>query len=317
MSDIVTPRDLPNELIEITNQETLIEIYNPDTARNEKIDKGNFNIDGVRLSKDRIALQELISGSLSVSGWYTITDTDISGNQTYSSLFSINWRKASTLIQATITASGSAKTHLNSNIEMISRGYEATVNRIEGIRIAKSDSVNGAGFKLQIKIDASSPSELGVQKLGNISRVILGAEGWNLVDPYLDNTPTLPDGVTAGTFLEAGEELAKNYIGRAAFDPRIMCYKATNDILRVVTNWGEIAKLGTVITITDPSTGIDLVDGEGVTVTLDIAGSTISNVNIEDNIVQFQINDTGHFTTLNSGITGMRPNGSGFAITIT
>lgn len=37
MADIVTPRDLPNELVSITNDATLFEIYNPDQSRNEKV----------------------------------------------------------------------------------------------------------------------------------------------------------------------------------------------------------------------------------------------------------------------------------------
>ena len=37
MADIVTPRDLSNELVTITNDATLFEIYNPDQSRNEKV----------------------------------------------------------------------------------------------------------------------------------------------------------------------------------------------------------------------------------------------------------------------------------------
>ncbi len=37
MADIVTPRDLSNELVSITNDATLFEIYNPDQSRNEKV----------------------------------------------------------------------------------------------------------------------------------------------------------------------------------------------------------------------------------------------------------------------------------------
>lgn len=37
MADIVTPRDLPVELLSITNVNTLFEVYNPDTLVNEKV----------------------------------------------------------------------------------------------------------------------------------------------------------------------------------------------------------------------------------------------------------------------------------------
>lgn len=36
MSDIITPSGLPTELLTITNDNTLIEVYNPDTGQNEK-----------------------------------------------------------------------------------------------------------------------------------------------------------------------------------------------------------------------------------------------------------------------------------------
>ena len=264
MSDIVTPRDLPNELTEITNPETLIEIYNPDTARNEKIKKENFNIDGVRLNADRISSKEVVSGDLSVSGWYTIAETDISSGQTFNAYFAINWRKSSILIQAIITASTATKTHINSNIEILSKGFSATTNRIEGIRIAKSDTVDTAGFKLQIKINSSAlTSSIGTQILGNINRVSAVGAGWFLVAPYLDDTPTLPDGVTVGTFLEAGEELTFVSGGTWAFSD-VMGTKNSNDNIRVSVLWPEIPKQGTGITITIPTAaGLDFIDGAG------------------------------------------------------
>jgi len=311
MSDIVTPRDLPDELTEIINPETLIEIYNPDTARNEKIKKENFNIDGVRLNADRISSKELILSPTASSGYFTIATMKSGAGESGCAYFNIATAFGTVGLKVRFKNSGATKTHQNEQIEIDGFSYNVSVNEfLTGFRIAKSDSVD-AGAKLQIAKNSTN-SGWTVNMSKNVGRTT----GWELVTPFLDNTPTLPDGVTAGTFLEAGEEMS--------FDGSVtviwagwIAWRDTDNILRCVVDWPEIPKHGTGLTLTLPSIALIFYDGAGNASSTISGGQSISNFEIIGQKVIFYINDTGAFAGLNAGAIHARTQGTGCKLTIT
>lgn len=267
------------------------------------------------LTTGRFDSEELVSGTLSVTGWYTIAETeDVNFKpQACEVSFVISDHVWNCKISA--ATNNTARDFINTHIEIISKGINTlgAANRINGFRLAKSDSVPDAGFKIQVNLTLASGQVAVSQISKNISRST--DKGFFLVAPFLDNTPTLPDGVTAGTFLEAGEEVS--------FDTNITLFfsdfigrRHSDDQLRCSVLWPEIPKQGTNIVITLPSVSLTAVDGAGNTTTISGA-HTISNFGINGKHIEFIINETGAFAGLNIGIAGMLISGTGCKLTIT
>ncbi|MCK5602779.1 hypothetical protein KAR91_12940, partial [Candidatus Pacearchaeota archaeon] len=166
--------DIPSleEIDEIKDNTQLIG-YDPDSLDTVKHKNFTFQtlrekmselivfLTGLRLNPSRIAMQELTSGSLSVSGWYTIAETLTSAFQPASSKFNIivggAGQAGSIEFIAQISQSTSLKTNINSKIEILGSSSTNTngILGIRGVRIAKSDSVSNAGSKLQVNIVVS------------------------------------------------------------------------------------------------------------------------------------------------------------------
>ena len=316
MAERVMPRDALVEMTEVTNQDSLLTIWNADTDANDRIKKENFNVDGVRLSADRIESKELISGALNVTGWYTIAETEagaILSNCAMGEITVLSTEGRGAGVKFGIKPNNTARTKLNTFIEFTnfcSTAVGLTVD-VVGFRWAKSDTTEDSGAKLQMQI--ASSSTYNIQLFNHLGRINLS--GLQLVDPYLDNTPTLPDGVTVGTFLEAGVELSFDTPVTHYF-PDWIASKISNDQLRCAVAWPEIPKQGTNLVITLPSTTLSAKDGEGIGAT--ISGShTISNFSIDGKHVLFFLNETGVFTALNSGPIGLLVAGTGCKLTIT
>jgi len=271
---------------------------------------------GLKLNKDRVAMQELTSGTLTTSGWYTIAE--IAGESlTYRAVTGtlhclIQYNSTLSMVFA---AAGStrSRTHENTTIKIEKRGnsFLNADTRVDSFRVAKSDSVATAGMKLQVHLVMSVNRTL-VTQLAN-SCATKGKDGIELVTPYLDNTPTLPDGVTVGTFLEAGAEFSWN--SNAMFVPNATFSKATSDIIAAAVVWPDIPKQGTGLTLTLSSVNMLFFDGAGTSATL--GSFTITNLIFDGNTVRFDINQVGIAISLNAGPLGLKTNGSGGKLTIT
>ncbi len=266
--------------------------------------KSFFNLAAAQrgLIAGRFDSQELPESGSLTAGTYTIAETEDTADLASGCQLRIVSVLGVDLIEVDFKESASAKTHQNTKIELLN----AVIGNLD---IAKSDSINGAGAKIRITLP--STTTLKVQLISNIG----DSKGWQLVTPTNIGIGLCPDG-SAATFLSVGEEFSRDYVS-AAFDPRITCFKATGDILRVTIAWGEIPKQGTSLTITDASNNIVAADGDGTLATIDVSGSTISTLTIKDNVVQFNINDVGQFAALNDSPIGLRINGTGFKVVIT
>ena len=178
--------------------------------------------------------------------------------------------------------------------------------------MAKSDSVPDAGFKIQVNLTLASGQVAVSQISKNISRST--DKGFFLVAPFLDNTPTLPDGVTAGTFLEAGEELS--FIdGSVRFLQSIIARRASDDQIVIEADMHEIPKQGTGITVTLPATLFRFYDGSGFNTTA--AGGAYADLIIDGHIIKFVWTETNIGLGLNGGPLAVFIQGTGGKITIT
>lgn len=279
------------------------------------IKDGTAQLNPRSFTSGRFDSQELVSGSLSVSGWYTIAESledsaQILGCDLLISMAGSGSRRGIITGHVSISSEAAARTFENTSVRMKDLTSATDVRYLKGLRLAKSDSVAASGQKIQVNCDISTSVILATQ----IKNLAEGA-GFFLVAPYLDNTPTLPDGVTAGTFLEAGAE--------QTFEPSATHYfsnwigsKSGNDQLRCSVEWHEIPKQGTNIVLTLPATLLAARDGEGISVTISVA-HTISNFAIDGKHINFFINETGVFTTLNTGPIGILVSGAGCKLTIT
>ena len=322
MSGIITPSGLVNELTVITDDDTISEVNVPGEAFNRKIKKsvdktymqggikdGTEQLNPRSFISGRFDSQELVSGTLS-GGWITIAEIENAENRGGTADFSFAQTagRSTYRIKAQFGNSSTAKTHSNTDIEII--GSNNSANNFLGARIAKSDSVSDAGAKLQIKI--SGGFAFTILMSNNTGR----DTGWTIVTPILENTPTLPDGVTAGTFLEAGEELSFDGINVNSFIPGLTVSKASNDQVRCALLWNQIPKQGTVFTIALPTLLPTFHDRLGATATL-TGAHTIATFSIEKGTIYFNITEVALFTGLASGNLGLRLTDTGFKFTIT
>lgn len=259
--------------------------------------KKNMLLKGIHLNPNRIALQELVSGILSVSGYYTIAKTEAVPASISSADFKVS-DPSSGLLACKISAitTALAKTHINTTIKLTSNAANSTgaVNQVEGYRLAKSDSVGASGFKLQVFLNPFSARVFYIQMVNNFAES--NESGFQLVTPYLDNTPTLPDGVTVGTFLEAGEELVVSNVSGVRANGKISAIASGNDQLRVTAIWDEIPMQATNVSITGFTSFrfFDLDRNGSVT----LGSFTTAAIVIKGKVITFNINQTGIATGL-------------------
>ncbi len=273
-------------------------------------------VDNLGLSEGRTAFQELKSGTLSTSGWYTIAEGDVAFGSASSAMFKITafgagGRIASKTISAEIINNGTARTYENTTIEILGKAI-GNNDAINSFRLAKSDSVGTSGSKLQVYCNISTTIEIVSEIIGNTSNI---ATGFTLVTPYLDDTPTLPDGVTTATFIEAGAEYNLNTSINNTFSS-IILNKATDDQLRVSILWPEIPKQGTGLVITTGLTDTLFIDGAGVS-SPSLGSYTVTNFSINGKNIEFYLNQTGIATSLNAGPIVWKNRGTGGKLTIT
>jgi len=260
--------------------------------------------------------QEVQSGVLTTSGWYTIAETDvISQELSLSASFSCVVHgpgvRAGLVFDVAFSTGNNTSVHKNS-IAIRNRSKFSDTWRYGSVRIVGSANVSG-GVKIQVYLYVSSTVALVTQMSEGLS--FYGGDFIKLVTPYLDNTPTLPDGVTVGTFFEAGAILSLAS-GTTRFRAGIMANKFDNDTIRVEVNWPEKPKNGTGLVVTIPPSG-DFVffDGAGVSSTL--AAHSITGFEIDGQLVSFIIVQSGIATSLNSGPLAVRTRSVGAKLTIT
>lgn len=238
-------------------------------------------------------------GGLTVTGWHTIAESSLAIFRGIQSEFSIDFygssRRETLKVSVLAHADTAAKTHSNTTIRILDQA--GVIFTSIGSRLVKSDSVSDAGFKVQVYLNIVAASALNIQIIKNLQN---GNTGFSLVTPYLDNTPLLPDGVTVGTFLEAGEELSFG-TGSAHMWSNFVGTRVSNDTLRCMVQWPEIPKQGTGLTITLPGTSLLFRDGSGFSTGAVTGAYTISNFTIVGKSIMFYINETGLFTGLNIG----------------
>jgi len=274
----------------------------------------NF-VSGISLTSGRIAMQELTSDILSTNGWYTIAEVETTGNESICASFALagggGTRRSSILFDVNFATSTTG----TANLSIVIRGrseYTGSSFGMPNVRIAKSDTVAAAGGKIQVQLSSISNNILNIQMTNNVAR--RSFEGFTLVSPYLDDTPTLPDGVTTGTFLEAGAELSM-IDSSTRFVQSVIARRTSDDILTVECNFGQVPKQSSSISVTFPATLLRFYDGSGTFTSS--SGGTYGAVVITDNQVKFTWTETNIGLGLNAGAINVFVQGAGFKITLT
>ncbi len=281
------------EVNEALADNNLIEVFQPSSGGIRREKKGllsvlkTFFLNPRSFISGRFDSQEFPESGSLTAGTYTIAETEDTADLASGCQLRIVSDLGIDLIEIDFKESTSAKTHQNTKIELL--------NAVIGnFKLAKSDSVNGAGAKIQIILP--STTTLKVQLISNIGN---GA-GWQLVTPTSSGIGLCPDGVTAATFLEAGEELSFNS-GLTVYPPNWTGRKVSDDIMDCSIIWPEIPKKGTVLTITLPTTSLIFREGAGTSGT--VTGShTISSFGIIGKHANFRINETGAFAALSGSL---------------
>lgn len=119
--------------------------------------------------------------------------------------------------------------------------------------------------------------------------------------------------VSVGTTVESAE---MSFGSDGFFFPDFICIKASNDQIKCVVTWHETPTAGTALAITLPSTSLSFRDAAGALAT--ISGShTVTGVAIDGKHVEFNINETGVFSSLASNIPVFPiASGTGMMLTI-
>lgn len=300
----------PNNLetaVDAMSDTDLAGFYQPGTTAGVRKQKKNllsvwksfFNLAASQrgLITGRFDSQELPESGSLTAGTYTIAETEDTADFASGCQLRIVSALGVDLIEVDFKESASAKTHQNTKIELL--------NAVIGnFRLAKSDSINGAGAKIQIVLP--STTTLKVQLISNIG----DGAGWQLVTPTSAGIGLLPDGVTAATFLDAGEELSFDDNTITPFQIK----KLTDDILFATVYWPEIPKQGSSLVLTFP-TNLVIRDGSGTSISL--PSGTISNELFNKNTITFRINNVSAFAALNFGPLVVEVSGAGGKLTIT
>ncbi len=289
----------PNELetaVDAMADSDVAGFFQPDTTAGVRKQKKNllsvwksfFNLAAAQrgLIAGRFDSQELPESGSLTAGTYTIAETEDTADLASGCQLRIVSVLGVDLIEVDFKESASAKTHQNTKIELLNA-------KIDNFRLAKSDSINGAGAKIQIVLP--STTTLKVQLISNIG----DSKGWQLVTPTNTGIGLCPDG-SAATFLAAGAELS--------FDSSLTFYASNWTARTVSVNsidccviWPEIPKQGTGITITLPATSLIFKEGNGTLGTVTVSHTT-SNFEIIGKHVFFRITEAGIFSSLTTGL---------------
>ncbi len=329
MAERVMPRDALNQKTVMADDDQQT-VYNKTQNRNdnaefsdmrtyyeERLKDGTTQMNPRSFTSGRFDSKELVSGTLSVSGWYTIAETGLIPNRSKGARFRIassggSSRREFIEFNVSIINDAVARIHANTYIEVKGRSV-VTSSIIPSVRIAKSDSVATSGQKIQVLLDISTTMALIIQISENLAD--LDDSGFFLIDPTQTDIGLLPDGVTTATFLEAGEELNFGTSG-AYFVNEWEMRISSDDLLLCSVLWPEIPKQGTTLTLTLPATALTIIDGIGTTKIISGA-HTISNLIIIGKHLYFFINEVGAFAGLNASKLGVRTDGTGCKLTIT
>jgi hypothetical protein len=295
-------------------QEVSVEIDTID-AQNVKL-TGNQTVEGIKTFSDapvlsngieltagRKAFDELTSGTLTTSGWYTIAESDPKSFDSLHARFCTqnggSGRSSSFSFDVDITTASTARTNDNTSIKITGLSKDAAYG-VTSARLAKSDTVAGSGVKVQVKLDISTTLEMTTLIAENISDS--GTEGFQLVPPYLDNAPTLPDGVTAATFLEAGTHISLvNGVG-GQIPINAIGRKTSNDNVRFTFPSQNILNVSkTLVDIDETLITAFFVQGGGVSSANLLTGNTYSIVgSVQPEYVVVDIGNVGAFTSIPS-----------------
>jgi hypothetical protein len=154
---------------------------------------------GIKLNSTRIESQELENPALTVSGWYTFAELAAEGGNSAVASFTVASLSSLFTLDASIRTRNLPRNKDNSALKIKSKSFNSTPEEITAFRIAKSDNTNSTGAKLQFYLAATGTVKTQISNNTGLSK------GWELIEPYLDDTPTLPDGITTATFIEEKE----------------------------------------------------------------------------------------------------------------
>ncbi len=319
----------PNELetaVDAMSDSDIAGFYQPGTTAGVRKQKKNllsvwksfFNLAASQrgLISGRFDSAERVSSTLDVTGWYTIAETDAESAIPYVTDFVAIFGNSSIKFHIECIGTVQTKTRVNTTIEIIGKSgvLAASGTVVHSARLAKSDSIAAAGFKVQVLLNvivAVTMTTLLVNSTADSP-----SAGFQLVTPVLDNTPTLPDGVTAATFLEAGEELSFESPTFTFYSPEWTGRVVSANSVDCCVLWPEIPKQGTGIVITLPVTNLNF--KEGVLNGIISGAHTTSNFVIDGKHVFFRVTETGAFSALTVGInTSVQINGASCKLTIT
>ncbi len=322
MAERVMPRDALNQKTVMADDDQQT-VYNKTQNRNdnaefsdmrtyyeERLKDGTTQMNPRSFTAGRFDSKELASLNLSPSGWYKVAISDVTAFANYSGI--VSFHDAGTKISglmAIFSGSNATSATAKRSIEILSKYYFSSVGiSVVGIRLGVSNiSTSGAVLELNLDIP-SGVVNLTSQIIANLAGSTF--IGMSLITP-VPSDGFCPDGVTAATFLEAGEEL--NLSDSSMHIPAIVSV-LTADILILSIIWPEIPKEGTNLVITDPSTGW-VITGSGSAIT--ITGFTVSNFVITGNIISIRLTKTAQFGAIINEVVVIRTNGTGAKLTIT
>lgn len=263
----------------------------------------------------RVDSEELECSDVSTIGWYTIAEVN-TGISPSAAWFTISntgtereglWGCKVGFICSNVSREN-AVTIEWTNRATVAASFSSGTDAVASFRLAKSDSVPTAGAKLQAYLNPKPGSSLtNIVTAMHSARSVQGTSSWRLVAPYLDNTPTLPDGVTSATFREAG---AVYSIPENASFVNLDGFVSSADTLVLTLQWPEIANpKAATLTITDPSTSWIVSTGSGAG--LSVTGFTVSSLSLSGKHVNVFLSKTGAFTGYVGEVISMRTNGTG------
>lgn len=161
-------------------------------------------LDGIRLNANRIECHERIKTDLTSTGWYTVLESANQNVATASGILDVWTQSGAELITIDFGIRCATSMNLNNQAFKIVKKPTFVSTGINSF-VTMARLVYGSentGFKIQVKLD-TVPNQLYTKLSYNFSRS--NDVGALLVEPYLDNTPILPDGITTGSFLEQKE----------------------------------------------------------------------------------------------------------------
>lgn len=207
--------------------------------------------EGIKLTEGRVTDNEFTSSAaIATPGWYTIAiSAAVAGQETSAKFMMTDIGGGGLGVEIAVCESTVVKSFSNTTVKLFSPHsnlLSTPVNQVESFRLAKSNTVNGSGFKVQAYLNPSSARLFHSKIMDNFSKD--GSSGFTLIEPILENSPILPDGVTAATFLEAGSEYRTRPNG-ASNSPNVSFVKLSDDAIGLNIDWNQIAKRGSSLSL--------------------------------------------------------------------